>query len=123
MPDMQHTPNTTDTRAGADRTPTAERGSGSSAAADNAGPGPSSDAGRYWRANLRVLAVLLVIWFLVSFGFGILLVEPLNQFRIGEAKLGFWFAQQGSIFVFIILIGVYVIAMNRLDRTFGLRED
>lgn len=77
----------------------------------------------YWRANLRILSALLVVWFVVSFGFGILLVEPLNAFRIGEAKLGFWFAQQGSIYVFIALIAIYVVAMNRLDRRHGLRED
>lgn len=83
-----------------------------------------SDArARYWRTNLTYLAVLLSIWFIVSYGCGILFVETLNQFRIGHAKLGFWFAQQGSIYVFVILIAVYVVLMNRLDRKFGLRED
>jgi putative solute:sodium symporter small subunit len=64
-----------------------------------------TDAHRYWRSNLRLLGVLLLVWFAVSFGCGILFVEPLNAFRIGEAKLGFWFAQQGSIYVFLVLIG------------------
>lgn len=84
---------------------------------------PEHNSRRYWSANLRLLAVLLTIWFLVSYGFGILLVEPLNTFRIGHAKLGFWCAQQGSIYVFVVLIGVYVILMNRLDRRCGMRED
>ena len=78
---------------------------------------------RYWRTNLTYLAILLSIWFLVSYGCGILLVDWLNQFRIGEAKLGFWFAQQGSIYTFVILIAVYVILMNKLDRKFGFREE
>ena len=72
----------------------------------------------YWRANLRLGAVLLSIWFVVSFGFGILLVEPLNQIPFFGFKLGFWWAQQGSIFVFVLLIGIYVIYMNRLDAKF-----
>ncbi len=70
----------------------------------------------YWRPNLRYVGILLAIWFLVSYGFGILLVEPLNQIRVGGFPLGFWFAQQGSIYVFVILIFVYVRLMNRLDR-------
>ena len=72
----------------------------------------------YWKSNLKLLAVLLVIWFTVSFGFGILLVDQLNQIRIGGFKLGFWFAQQGSIYVFIILIFVYVFKMKRLDDNY-----
>tara|TARA_B100001013_G_C24603969_1_gene440185 strand:+ start:708 stop:962 length:255 start_codon:yes stop_codon:yes gene_type:complete len=70
----------------------------------------------YWKTNLRILTCLLTIWFLVSFGFGILLSDWLDQFRIGGFKLGFWFAQQGSIYVFIILIFTYVYLMNRLDK-------
>lgn len=77
----------------------------------------------YWRANLRYVAILLGIWFLVSFVFGILLAEPLNAIRMGGFKLGFWFAHQGSIYVFVILIFVYVWLMNRLDRKYGVRED
>jgi len=86
-------------------------------------PPEQAEQNVYWRSNLRLLGTLLVVWFVVSFGFGIILVEPLNQFRIGEAKLGFWFAQQGSIYVFLALISIYVVAMNRLDRKHGLRED
>jgi putative solute:sodium symporter small subunit len=78
---------------------------------------------RYWRRNLRYLGVLLTIWFVVSYGFGILFVEQLDRIRIGGFKLGFWFAQQGSIYVFVILIFVYVALMNRLDRSFLVRED
>ena len=74
----------------------------------------------YWRSNLRLVAICLVIWFIVSFGFGILLVEPLNQFELFGYKLGFWFAQQGSIYVFLLLILWYARRMNRLDREHGV---
>jgi putative solute:sodium symporter small subunit len=77
---------------------------------------------RYWTRNLRYVAILLVIWFVVSYGFGILLVEPLNRIRVGGFQLGVWFAQQGSIYVFVILIFVYVALMNRLDRDFDVDE-
>lgn len=77
----------------------------------------------YWKKNLKTLFILLSIWFLVSFGFGILLVEPLNTIKIGGFKLGFWFAQQGSIYAFVILIFVYVVRMNRLDREFDVNEE
>jgi putative solute:sodium symporter small subunit len=80
------------------------------------------NAKNYWKKNLQYLAILLSIWFLVSFVFGIFLVEPLNAIRIGGAKLGFWFAQQGSIYVFVILIFVYVWLMNRLDQEYGVEE-
>lgn len=76
----------------------------------------------YWRRNLRLMAVLLVIWFLVSFVFGILLVEQLNTIVIAGFPLGFWFAQQGSIYVFIALILVYAKKMDRLDAEFGVAE-
>jgi len=69
----------------------------------------------YWKTNLKYLSILLSIWFLVSFGFGILFVDYLNQFQIGGFKLGFWFAQQGSIYIFVVLIFLYVFLMNRLD--------
>tara|TARA_B100001175_G_C19488186_1_gene631092 strand:- start:1048 stop:1296 length:249 start_codon:yes stop_codon:yes gene_type:complete len=72
----------------------------------------------YWKTNLKYLVILLSIWFTVSFGFGILLVDTLNQFQIGGFKLGFWFAQQGAIYVFVILIFVYIFLMNRLDQKF-----
>ncbi len=77
----------------------------------------------YWRKNLQTLLILLLIWFLVSFGFGILLVDPLNKIQLGGFKLGFWFAQQGSIYSFVILIFVYVWKMNRLDKEFDVNED
>lgn len=76
----------------------------------------------YWKKNLRLLTILLSIWFIVSFGFGILLVDVLNTIRIGGFKLGFWFAQQGSIYVFIALIFIYVQRMNRLDKEYDLDE-
>lgn len=76
----------------------------------------------YWKKNLTYLSVLLGIWFLVSFGAGILFVDWLDQFQFFGFKLGFWFAQQGSIYVFVVLIFVYVLLMNRLDRKHGLRE-
>ena len=77
----------------------------------------------YWKANIRLVITLLVIWFVVSFGFGILLVDPLNAIQIGGVKLGFWFAQQGSIYTFVVLIFVYVFRMNSLDREFDVHED
>ena len=83
---------------------------------------PPGEYRQYWRMNLRYLAILLTIWFAVSFGCGILFVDELNRLRIGGAKLGFWFAQQGSIYVFVVLIFVYVYLMNRLDRKFGVGE-
>ena len=73
---------------------------------------------KYWKINLKYLIILLSIWFLVSFGFGILFVDVLNQIKIKGFKLGFWFAQQGAIYVFVILIFVYVFLMNRLDKKF-----
>ncbi len=84
---------------------------------------PTNDrARRYWRQNLRYLAVLLSLWFAVSYGAGILLVEQLDRFRIFGFRLGFWFAQQGSIYVFVVLIFVYVRLMNRLDERYGFAE-
>ena len=71
---------------------------------------------RYWRANLRGMALLLVVWFVVPFGLGIVFVEPLNAIHLGGFPLGFWFAQQGSIYVFIVLVLVYALWMRRLDR-------
>lgn len=77
----------------------------------------------YWKENLRLLVILLIIWFAVSFGFGILLVEPLNSISLFGFKLGFWFAQQGSIYVFVALIFVYVAKMKKLDRKYNVEED
>jgi putative solute:sodium symporter small subunit len=76
----------------------------------------------YWKRNLTYVAVLLAVWATVSYGFGILLVEPLNAIRVGGFQLGFWFAQQGSIYVFVVLIFVYVRLMNRLDRRYEFDE-
>ena len=77
----------------------------------------------YWKRNLKYVSILLAIWFLVSFVCGILLVDVLDNFRIFGFKLGFWFAQQGSEIVFVILIFVYVRLMNNLDREFGVQEE
>jgi putative solute:sodium symporter small subunit len=79
-------------------------------------------AKRYWKENLSYLMILLGIWFLVSYGAGILFVEPLNAIRMGGFKLGFWFAHQGSIYAFVILIFVYVRLMNKLDKKYGYDE-
>lgn len=76
----------------------------------------------YWRMNLTYVGILLIIWFTVSYGFSILFVNQLDQVRFAGFKLGFWFAQQGSIYVFVLLIFVYVFLMNRLDRKFGVAE-
>lgn len=76
----------------------------------------------YWKENLKYLLILLTIWFIVSYGCGILFKDELNQFRLGGFKLGFWFAQQGSIYVFVILIFVYVRLMNKLDKKYGYNE-
>lgn len=77
----------------------------------------------YWRKNKQYLAILLAIWFLVSYGCGILFADELNSIRIGGFKLGFWFAQQGSIYVFVILIFVYVRLMNKLDKKYNVDEE
>ncbi len=77
----------------------------------------------YWKKNLRYLAILLSVWLVVSYGFSILLVDILDKIRIGGFKLGFWFSQQGSIIVFVIIIFVYVRLMNKLDREFRVRDN
>lgn len=76
----------------------------------------------YWKKNLRYLAILLAVWFLVSYGCGILFAEALNKIQLGGFKLGFWFAQQGSIYVFVVLIFIYVRLMNKLDREYDVHE-
>lgn len=76
----------------------------------------------YWKVNLKYLGILLVIWFTASFGFGILFAETLNQFYIGGFPLGFWFAHQGAIYIFVVLIFVYVYLMNKLDHKFDVDE-
>jgi putative solute:sodium symporter small subunit len=77
----------------------------------------------YWRANLRLIAILLGTWAIVSYGAGILLIEHLNKVRLGQVPLGFWFAQQGSIYIFVILIFIYAWRMDRLDRKYGMSEE
>jgi putative solute:sodium symporter small subunit len=76
----------------------------------------------YWQENLRLILICLIIWFVVSFGFGLLLVEPLNEIRLGGYKLGFWFAQQGSIYTFVVLVFWYSYKMNKLDKKFDVQE-
>ena len=77
----------------------------------------------YWQENLRLVAACLIVWFVVSFGFGILLVDVLNRIRIGGFRLGFWFAQQGSIYAFVALIFFYAWRMNGIDRAHGVDEE
>ena len=76
----------------------------------------------YWQANVRLMIICLVIWFVVSFGCGLLLVDVLNNFQLGGYKLGFWFAQQGSIYVFLFLVFFYAFRMNQLDKKFNVQE-
>lgn len=82
-----------------------------------------NNASKYWQANVRLVSILLVIWFVVSYGFGIILAEPLNAIKIGGVGLGFWFAQQGSIYTFLVLVFYYASQMNKLDKQFGVSED
>ena len=82
----------------------------------------SADVNRYWKANLSLLGKLLAVWFIASFLFGILLVDVLNQVPFFGFKLGFWFAQQGSIYTFVALIFVYARQMKKLDRQFGVED-
>ena len=77
----------------------------------------------YWRANLSLMLLLLAVWFSVSFLAGIVFVDYLDQFRFFGYKLGFWFSQQGSIYIFVVLIFVYAWRMNALDRKFGVEEE
>ena len=76
----------------------------------------------YWKANVRLMTILLIIWFVCSFVLGIILVEPLNAIRLGGYKLGFWFAQQGSIYIFVALIFFYSKKMAKLDRDHGVED-
>jgi len=77
----------------------------------------------YWKANLKLMALCLSIWFVVSYLFGIILVDQLNAISIGGYQLGFWFAQQGSMYIFVVLIFFYASRMNKLDRQFDVHED
>jgi len=77
----------------------------------------------YWKSNLRIVFSLLVIWFIASFGFGIIFSDMLDQIKVGGFKLGFWFAQQGSIYIFVLIIFVYVWLMKRLDKRVSEKEE
>ena len=77
----------------------------------------------YWQSNIRLILTCLVIWFVVSFGCGSLFVEQLNEFRLGGYKLGFWFAQQGSIYTFVGLVFWYAVQMNKLDKKHNVEEE
>ena len=78
---------------------------------------------KYWKANLKIVISLLIIWFISSFGFGIIFSDYLDQIKFGGFKLGFWFAQQGSIYIFVILVFLYVWLMKRLDKKFSEEVD
>ena len=82
-----------------------------------------ADLSQYWKTNVSYLVVLLIIWFLVSYGCGVLFKDALDAIKVGGFPLGFWFAQQGSIYTFVILIFVYVYLMNKLDEKYGVQED
>ena len=77
----------------------------------------------YWKENLRLVSICMFFWFLCSYGFGILFVEALNSIQIGGFKLGFWFAQQGSIYIFVILIFFYAWRINKIDQKYNVHED
>ena len=83
---------------------------------------PDRQAQLYWRANIRTVLGCLIVWFLVSYGAGIIFADALNTFKLGGFPLGFWFAQQGSIVAFLLLIMFYAWRMNRLDREFDVHE-
>ncbi len=85
-------------------------------------PPPPKSLANYWKTNVRYLLILLTLWFLVSYGCGILFADALNTVKIGGFKLGFWFAQQGSIYAFVALIFIYVGLMNRLDKEYDVDE-
>ncbi|ETX16693.1 membrane protein [Roseivivax halodurans JCM 10272] len=83
----------------------------------------TTDGKAYWKANVRLIIISLIIWAIVSFGFGILLRPLVSGIGVGGSDLGFWFAQQGSILVFLVLIFFYAWRMNSLDRKFGVDEE
>ena len=76
----------------------------------------------YWKSNLRIVSSLLLVWFIASFGFGIIFSDMLDQIKVGGFKLGFWFAQQGSIYIFVLIIFIYVWLMKRLDKRLSEKE-
>ena len=83
----------------------------------------NTQASAYWKENLAIIIKIMVVWFVVSFGFGILLVDQLNAITLGGYKLGFWFAQQGSIYVFVVLIFYYAKKIEQLDEKYDVHED
>jgi len=83
---------------------------------------PEKDLKKYWKVNLKYLGILLSIWFLVSYVMGIIPVDQLNEIKLGGFKLGFWFAQQGSIYFFVLIILIYIRLMNKLDKKYGVNE-
>lgn len=84
---------------------------------------PNETGKAYWKANIRLVTICLIVWAVVSYGFGLVLRPIVDAVDVGGAGLGFWFAQQGSIYVFLILIFFYAYRMNALDRQFGVQED
>ena len=82
----------------------------------------NKDLEKYWKINLKYLGILLSVWFLVSYVLGIILVDEMNAIKIGGFKLGFWFAQQGSIYFFVLIILIYIKLMNKLDKKYGVNE-
>ena len=86
-------------------------------------PSPEDNRRAYWRKNLTIVAILLSVWFVVSLLLSVVFVDELNDIRLGGFRLGFWIAQQGSLYTFVVLIFIYVWAMNRLDRKYGLEEE
>ena len=82
----------------------------------------TANAKAYWRDNIKYVLILLAIWFVVSYGAGILFKDQLNTIKIGGFKLGFWFAQQGSIYFFVLIILIYIRLMNKLDKKYGVNE-
>lgn len=83
----------------------------------------NTQASAYWKENLSIIVKIMIVWFVVSFGFGILLVDELNAITLGGYKLGFWFAQQGSIYVFVVLIFYYAKKIEQLDEKYDVHED
>jgi len=108
-----------DLRSGSDRT---KASASSVEPTEAAADGTSEAEGAYWRENLRLLVSLMAIWFVSSFGAGILFREWLDQFSLGGYPLGFWFAQQGSIYIFIALIFFYVVRMKQIERKYDLDD-
>ena len=82
----------------------------------------AKDVKEYWQKNIRLMTILLAIWFVVGYVFGIFMVNPLNTIKLGGFPLGFWFAQQGAIYVFVVLIFVYCVLMKKLDKEYDVEE-